>query len=185
VRGSCGHRRRTNRVGRRHSRGAHAVAHRGKRSAHRIDTPSPPTFLRLIGDGKFTSENLLGYEAGYRTLVNPKLYIDIGGFITTTTIFSASSRARLSRRARRHRAHGSAAFLPQRTFRQHDRNRNRAGLDANTVVATKRLVLPRAHRLAQSDDQHGQRDRRFRGRFQPAPPASDSVFGESAKETGI
>ena len=43
-------------------------------------TPSPPTFLRLIGDGKFTSENLLGYEAGYRTLVNPKLYMDIAAF---------------------------------------------------------------------------------------------------------
>jgi iron complex outermembrane receptor protein len=43
-------------------------------------TPNPPTFVRLIGDGKFTSENLLGYEAGYRTLVNPKLYIDIAAF---------------------------------------------------------------------------------------------------------
>jgi iron complex outermembrane receptor protein len=43
-------------------------------------TPNPPTFLRFIGDGKFTSENLLGYETGYRTLVNPKLYIDIAAF---------------------------------------------------------------------------------------------------------
>src|SRR5712692_8982924 len=43
-------------------------------------TPNPPIFLRLIGNGKFTSEHLLGYEAGYRTLVNPKLYMDIAAF---------------------------------------------------------------------------------------------------------
>jgi iron complex outermembrane receptor protein len=43
-------------------------------------TPNPPIFLRLIGDGKFTSEHLLGYEAGYRSLVNPKLYMDIAAF---------------------------------------------------------------------------------------------------------
>jgi iron complex outermembrane receptor protein len=43
-------------------------------------SPNPPTFLRIIGDGKFFSEQLVGYEAGYRSLVRPKFYVDIATF---------------------------------------------------------------------------------------------------------
>src|SRR5713226_598755 len=42
--------------------------------------PNPPTFLRIIGDGKFSSEQLLGYEVGYRNLVKPAFYLDIATF---------------------------------------------------------------------------------------------------------
>jgi len=42
--------------------------------------PNPPTFLRFIGDGKFFSEQLVGYEAGYRSLLRPTLYVDIATF---------------------------------------------------------------------------------------------------------
>jgi iron complex outermembrane receptor protein len=42
--------------------------------------PNPPTFLRIIGDGRFFSEQLVGYEAGYRSLVRPKFYVDIATF---------------------------------------------------------------------------------------------------------
>jgi len=59
--------------------------------------------LRLIGDGKFTSENLLGYEAGYRTLVNPKLYIDIAGFYNNYNHLLSIEPGAPFRRARRHR----------------------------------------------------------------------------------
>jgi len=41
---------------------------------------NPPTFLRLVGDGKFSSEHLVGYEAGYRNLVKPRFYVDIAAF---------------------------------------------------------------------------------------------------------
>jgi iron complex outermembrane receptor protein len=41
---------------------------------------SPPTFIRLIGDGNFDSERLLSYEAGYRSLVAPTLHLDIATF---------------------------------------------------------------------------------------------------------
>ncbi len=41
---------------------------------------SLPVFLRLSGDPKFKPEVLLGYEAGYRTLITPKLYLDFAGF---------------------------------------------------------------------------------------------------------
>lgn len=41
---------------------------------------NPLTFRRLIGDGKFTSEDLLGYEVGYRSLFTPRFYLDIAGF---------------------------------------------------------------------------------------------------------
>jgi iron complex outermembrane receptor protein len=43
-------------------------------------SPNPPTFLRFIGDGRFFSEQLVGYEAGYRNLVRPKFYVDIATF---------------------------------------------------------------------------------------------------------
>src|SRR6266404_3449782 len=41
---------------------------------------SPLTFLRVIGDGKFTSEHLLSYEAGYRTLLSPTFHFDVAMF---------------------------------------------------------------------------------------------------------
>jgi len=44
---------------------------------------NPLTFVRVIGDRKFSSESLLGYEAGYRNLVSPKFYVDIAAFYNT------------------------------------------------------------------------------------------------------
>jgi iron complex outermembrane receptor protein len=41
---------------------------------------NPPTFLRVIGNRKFSSESLLGYEAGYRSLVGPKFHLDFAFF---------------------------------------------------------------------------------------------------------
>ena len=41
---------------------------------------APLTFFRVIGDRKFSSESLIGYEAGYRSLVGPKFYVDIAAF---------------------------------------------------------------------------------------------------------
>ena len=41
---------------------------------------APLTFLRVVGDRKFSSESLIGYEAGYRSLVGPKFYVDIAAF---------------------------------------------------------------------------------------------------------
>jgi iron complex outermembrane receptor protein len=43
-------------------------------------TPNPLTFLRVIGDRGFSTEHLLGYEVGYRSLVKPKLNLDIAAF---------------------------------------------------------------------------------------------------------
>ena len=45
-----------------------------------IASPNPLTFYRIVGDRGFTAENLIGYEAGYRSLVKPKFYVDIAGF---------------------------------------------------------------------------------------------------------
>jgi len=41
---------------------------------------NPLLFVRAIGDGKFTSERLISYEAGYRSLVAPKVYLDVATF---------------------------------------------------------------------------------------------------------
>jgi iron complex outermembrane recepter protein len=45
-----------------------------------ILAPNPLTFYRIVGDGGFSSENLIGYEAGYRSLVKPRFYVDIAAF---------------------------------------------------------------------------------------------------------
>jgi len=46
---------------------------------------NPPLFARAVGDGNFTSERLIGYEAGYRALVIPKLYLDLATFYNQYT----------------------------------------------------------------------------------------------------
>ena len=45
-----------------------------------LAAPTPLTFFRIIGDRKFSSESLIGYEAGYRSLVGLKFHVDIAAF---------------------------------------------------------------------------------------------------------
>jgi len=67
-------------LGCRYPRRAHSLP-RGRRSpAHCIRSPEPAHFLPRCGDRGFSSENLIGYEAGYRSLVKPKFYVDIAAF---------------------------------------------------------------------------------------------------------
>ena len=42
--------------------------------------PNPLVYLTIDGNKNLVSEKLLGYEAGYRRLINPKLYVDISIF---------------------------------------------------------------------------------------------------------
>lgn len=44
---------------------------------------TPLTILSLTGNRQFFSEQLLGYEAGYRAAVDPKVYIDISIFLNS------------------------------------------------------------------------------------------------------
>ena len=43
-------------------------------------TPNPLTFVRVIGDRGFSTEHLLGYEVGYRSLIKPTLNLDLAMF---------------------------------------------------------------------------------------------------------
>ena len=42
--------------------------------------PSPPTFLRVVGNPDFDAERLLAYEAGFRQAVAPNLHVDLSVF---------------------------------------------------------------------------------------------------------
>jgi iron complex outermembrane receptor protein len=44
------------------------------------DTPPPPIFFEILGNPKQKAEQLIGYEAGYRTQVTRNLYLDFTGF---------------------------------------------------------------------------------------------------------
>jgi iron complex outermembrane receptor protein len=66
-----------------------AAVSRAVRSPSRIDedlqasglvSSSPAVFECLCDNGKFVSEILLGYEAGYRKLVNYHFYVDVAAF---------------------------------------------------------------------------------------------------------
>ncbi len=45
-----------------------------------LQAASPTLVVQLIGNSQFESENVLGYEAGYRGTVNKHLYFDASGF---------------------------------------------------------------------------------------------------------
>ena len=45
-----------------------------------LASTSPLEFNRTVGNGSFTSETLLGFEAGYRQLLHPKLSMDFAGY---------------------------------------------------------------------------------------------------------
>jgi iron complex outermembrane receptor protein len=66
-----------------------AAVTRAVRSPSRIDEdlqlmglviPNPAIFICICDNRKFVSETLLGYEAGYRTLVTPTFYVDTSVF---------------------------------------------------------------------------------------------------------
>ena len=66
-----------------------AAVTRAVRTPSRIDedlqltgfvSSPPPIYVCVCDNAKFVSETLLGYEAGYRKLVNSKLYLDIAAF---------------------------------------------------------------------------------------------------------
>jgi iron complex outermembrane receptor protein len=68
-----------------------AAVSRAVRTPSRIDenlqltgfagaTPPPPIYLCICDNGKFVSETLLSYEAGYRKLVTPRFYLDFAAF---------------------------------------------------------------------------------------------------------
>ena len=48
--------------------------------ATRLQSSAPLTFSQISGNGKFVSEDMLGYEAGYRTVESPNFSIDIAAF---------------------------------------------------------------------------------------------------------
>ena len=44
---------------------------------------NPPLFLLVAGNSHFKSESLIGYNAGYRRLISPRVYIDFSAFYNT------------------------------------------------------------------------------------------------------
>lgn len=42
--------------------------------------PALPLYIRLIGDGNFAPEKMLGYEAGYRQFFSPRVYVDFASY---------------------------------------------------------------------------------------------------------
>lgn len=45
-----------------------------------LAVPSLPLFIRLIGDGNFVSEKMIGWELGYRGTIRPNFFLDISTF---------------------------------------------------------------------------------------------------------
>jgi iron complex outermembrane receptor protein len=71
-----------------------AAATRAVRTPSRLDqdvafailvraTPPPPIFFDIAGDPTLKAEQMIGYEAGYRTEVNRNVYVDFTAFYNT------------------------------------------------------------------------------------------------------
>ena len=45
-----------------------------------LASANPPVFFCICDNGKFVSETLLGYEAGYRKLLTSSIYVDVAAF---------------------------------------------------------------------------------------------------------
>jgi iron complex outermembrane receptor protein len=45
-----------------------------------VTNPPPPVFFEIMVDPKLKAEQLIGYEAGYRTQINRNLYVDFTAF---------------------------------------------------------------------------------------------------------
>jgi iron complex outermembrane receptor protein len=43
-------------------------------------TPPPPIYFEILGNPKLKAEQLIGYEAGYRTQINSNVYVDFTAF---------------------------------------------------------------------------------------------------------
>lgn len=55
-----------------------------------LDTTNPlPIYVRIAANGRFFSERLISYETGYRSLIRPKLYLDIAAFHNNYDYLSA------------------------------------------------------------------------------------------------
>jgi iron complex outermembrane receptor protein len=46
-------------------------------------TPPPPIYFQILGNPKLKAEQLIAYEAGYRTQINRNLYLDFTAFYNT------------------------------------------------------------------------------------------------------
>jgi iron complex outermembrane receptor protein len=46
-------------------------------------TPPPPIYFEILGNPKLKAEQLIGYEAGYRTQINRNVYVDFTAFYNT------------------------------------------------------------------------------------------------------
>lgn len=67
-------------MGRRRARGAHPLQVGRDVRWSIFASASPPSFLEIDGNKEFASEDLIGFEAGYRGLVSPRLYLDVSAF---------------------------------------------------------------------------------------------------------
>jgi iron complex outermembrane receptor protein len=45
-----------------------------------IENAPPPVYFQILGNPKLKAEQLIGYEVGYRTQINPHLFVDVTGF---------------------------------------------------------------------------------------------------------
>jgi len=59
-----------------------------------LAVPALPLYVRLIGDGNFVPEKMLGYEAGYRQFFSPRLYVDFASYYNSyDDLLSVENRA--------------------------------------------------------------------------------------------
>jgi iron complex outermembrane receptor protein len=109
-------------------------------------TPPPPIFFEIEGNPKLAAEQLISYEAGYRTQINRNVYVDFTAFYNTyrdLQSYGPLSLAAADTPPPPHVFHPAA--LCQRYQGQHSWRGNRSRLENYTLVADARLLFVPAH----------------------------------------
>ena len=106
-----------------------------------------PYFARFNANPNFASEQLNGYELGYRRLLGKKLYVDVAGFYNHYhDLFSEDITGQPFVETRSGtRAFSASGPVPQRTSRRHQGSGNHSGVEAHRCLAAARLVFVSPH----------------------------------------
>ncbi len=121
-----------------------------------LRSTDPLAFSVITGDGRFTSETLIGYEAGYRSLITKTFSLDIAAFYNEYNhLQSLEPGDSLYRDRSGNSGNHLSIFQRQRRPGKNRRIRDCSRLETEALVAAGKLLFPSANEPSHGVLQHG------------------------------
>ena len=141
-----------------------------------LAVPALPLYLRLIGDGEFSPEQLVGYEAGYRAYIKPHGFVSIAGFYNRyDDLLSVENRPADGGDYARPAAPGAPAVPAKWNRGASQGRRDFLALGDAHLVAIERLLFPDAPECGTLRVERRRIHYRTARRRQPAAQGGDAV----------